>query len=91
MLMTLSVIWAVLASMVLGLVVYRKYCCRNEDDYIHVNDVRVVERQSSLNKTLEWIDRWGKLLSGIVVVYGLGLLAMFLYNSWNESQNVVLK
>lgn len=89
--LTMFVIWAALATILLGLAITRKIAARNEDDFVHVNDAKIGARQVSLSKTLEGIDKWGKLLTTLVVLYGMGLLAAYLYASWNESQQIILK
>ncbi len=85
---TLAVIWAVLATGVAALIVVRKLAARNEDDYIHVNEAAVTERQTVLAHTLEVIDKWGVTLTVIVIVYGLGLLGLFMYNSWEAGNKL---
>ena len=87
--LTLFVIWAVLATIVLGLALTRKFAAREEDDYIHVNDARVNARQSAVANTLDIIDRWGKMLTIVVVVYGLGLLGAYMYISWQQAGQIM--
>jgi hypothetical protein len=84
----LSILWATLATALIVLAVYRKVAARGEDDVIHVRDVEVavIGKQSSLAKTLDVIDHWGKTLTVIVVAYGLALLGSYLYMSWEQSQ-----
>ena len=76
------VIWAVLATILLGLAVFRKFATRNEDDYIHVSDSRISARQTELAQTLDVLDRWEKLLGIVVLVTGIALLGAYLYISW---------
>jgi hypothetical protein len=87
----LSVIWAVLATAVAALIVARKVAARNEDDSLHVNEVRVSVQQTTMAHTLDVIDRWGVTLTVVVVVYGLALLGVFLYNSWVQGQQLNIK
>ena len=78
------VIWAVLATIVLGLAVYRKMVARQEDDFIHVT-TDVVAQQQAVAKKLEVIDKWGKILTVVAVVFALALVGMFLYQGWTET------
>jgi hypothetical protein len=89
--LAMSVIWAVLATVVGVLIIVRKVAARNEDDTIHVNEVNVSAQQTAVAHTLDIIDRWGVTLTVIVVVYGLALLGVFLYNSWVQGQQLNIK
>jgi hypothetical protein len=77
----LVVSWAVLASAVLALALYRKSVAAKEDDYLHVN-TDVAMQQTAVAKKLEAIDRWGKILTIVAAAFGLLLLGLFLYNGW---------
>ena len=76
--------WAVLATIVLALAVYRYFVARNEDDCIHVG-VSHVSTQQAMVKRLDNIDRWGKILTIVVAVYALVIGGLFMYSSWIES------
>ncbi len=79
----LAVIWAVLATVVLALALYRRSISAKEDDYIHV-DSNVVAQQQEYNKKLAVIDRWGKILTIVAVAFALVLFMLFLYNGWQS-------
>jgi hypothetical protein len=51
-----------------GLAITRKIAARNEDDYVHVNDPKLSARQVTTGKTLESLDKWGKLFTAVVVL-----------------------
>jgi hypothetical protein len=76
--------WAILASMVAGLALYRKIVANKEDDFLHV-DARLENQQRAVAKKLEVIDKWGKLLTIVAGVFTLILLAALLYNGWHSS------
>jgi hypothetical protein len=86
--LALAILWAVLASAVIVLAAYRKMAARSEDDAIHVQEA-VIGKQTALARTLDTIDHWGKILTLVVAVYGLGLLAYYLYSSWEQSSQLV--
>ena len=86
-LLPLVLSWAVLATIVIGLAVYRSVVARKEDDYLHVN-TDVASQQRAVATKLEHIERWGKLLTIVVALYALVLLGMFLYNGWVDSTRV---
>jgi len=79
--------WCVLAAVVVGLIIYRRAVSGGEDDTLHVGDPTgaIVARQEMLAKKLESLDRWGKILTIVLVLYGLGLAAGYLYNAWTST------
>ncbi len=80
-LIPLVVSWAVLATAVLVLAFYRRAVANKEDDYLHVN-ADVAAQQTAVAKKLEAIDRWGKILTIVAAVFGLIIIALFMYNGW---------
>jgi len=59
-----------------------------EDDTLHVSadpDGRIAAQQAAMAARLEKIDRWGKILTIVVVVYGLVLGAAFLYQEFTAT------
>ena len=82
------VLWAALALVVVGLVVYRRMVAQQEDDALHVLEpVAVAQRQVSLAQRLEHIDKWGKSLTAIAAVYGLILALLYVYKAWVEGSH----
>jgi hypothetical protein len=78
-----AVFWGVLAIVVVSLVVYRKSVSSHEDDSIHLEGNMPTE-QIAMGHKLAMIDRWGKLLTVLAVVYGLALAAVYMYQIWNN-------
>jgi len=81
------IVWAVLAAVVIVLLIYRGVVAGHEDDMLHVEDTTgaLASQQEQVAKKLEVIDRWGKILTVLVVLYGLGLAAVFVYNAWTDN------
>jgi hypothetical protein len=77
-----AVFWGVLALVVVFLIFYRKSISSHEDDSIHLEG-GMVAQQLTLGHRLNVIDRWGKTLTVIAIVFGLGLAALYLYQIWN--------
>jgi len=77
-----AVFWAVLALVVLFLIIYRRTVTSREDDSIHLEG-GIASDQVTLAHRLELIDRWGKTLTVVAVVFGLALAALYLYQVWN--------
>lgn len=86
-LMPWALSWAVLASVVLGLAIYRKMVANKDVDYLHVDAVQTAQQEAVVKK-LETIDKWGKTLTVVVGIFALILLGMFLYNGWQQSTRI---
>lgn len=88
----LVVAWAMLALVVLGLFIYRRSLAAHEDDFVHLADgeANLINEQAVVAQRLEKVDYWGKLLTVIAFVYGLGLAGYFFYQTWVESSSRVI-
>jgi hypothetical protein len=84
---TLWIVWTVLTLFVISLAIVRKVRARNEADLLHLSDAEsvAIPRQFALANTLEKIDHWGKLLTAIDVAFGVVLVAVMLYTTWQHS------
>lgn len=80
-------LWVVLALAVLSLAGYRKMVSRNEDDLVHLSeaDATLVNNQKSIATRLEWIDKWGKILTVVTLIFGIIVAGIYLYNGWMAS------
>jgi len=78
------VIWGVLAVVVVVMFIWRQTVARSEDDYLHVADDTgaTVTQQASVAHKLDVIDRWGKILTVVAVVYGLLVAGAYLWQVW---------
>ena len=85
-------ILAVLTVVVIGLALYRFFIGKDQDFHLHMtaSEVPDIGKQSSVATRLNWIDRWGKSLTVVTLIYFLGLLLMILYKAWQHSQNLVM-
>jgi len=63
---------------------YRKSVARGEDDQLHVFDGGGAG-QPALAHKLDQIDKWGKLVTIVAVVYGVIVGAAFVYQSYLQS------
>lgn len=86
------VIWAILALILLVLYLYRRHIALKDDETLHVldADAGLVAQQAAVAKKLEVVDRWGKILTVIVVLYSLALAALYIYNAWQEGSRVTM-
>jgi len=84
------VLWSILAAVVLALVVWRKMVASQEDDNIHVmSGASVSQQQVQIAAKLDQIDKWGKTLTVITVVFGLVLAAAYIYFGWVNGAKIV--
>ncbi len=76
--------WVVLALIVMGFAIRRGMVGRQDDETVHLADreAGMIARQTMVERKLRTIDRWGKLLTVIAVVYGLALLGFYIYGVW---------
>ena len=82
-------VWAVLGIATLILAVYRwAVPGRHETDVVHLGagEEKEIPKQLSLARKMDTIDRWGKTMTVITAVIGLGLATAYLYQAW-ESPN----
>lgn len=87
------VVWSVLALGVIVLYAYRRAVAKQEDETLHVLDAEVaqVSQQTVVARKLEVIDRWGKLVTLLAVLYTLALVGLYIYNAWMASSRVVME
>lgn len=74
-------VWAVVALSVIALLVMRKMVASKEDDQLHVLHGASAQQVSVASK-LEVIDRWGKILTVVAVVLGLGIATIYVYTGF---------
>lgn len=79
--------WGLLTLALIALALYRKYVARNEDDLVHLADgeVPMIAEQQKVAARLETLDRWGKRLTFLDVVFGLGLLTILIVGGLRDS------
>ena len=71
-----------LAASVLVLIVWRKIVARNEDDQLARAATEAVPQQAVVAHKLEVIDKWGKIVTAVTVVFGVLIAALFVYQTW---------
>lgn len=82
-----AVLWGVLATSVIILAIYRMKIAGKTDELVHLGDTAtdVVSQQILVEKKLEALDRWGKILTVLTVVSGLILGSFFMYQIWMQN------
>jgi uncharacterized membrane-anchored protein len=90
-LMPFLLLLAVLAMTVLVLLVWRKTVARNEDDNLHVMDgaaVRQTAQQAVVAQKLDLIDKWGKILTIVTVIYGAIVGGLYMYQTFVQNSRI---
>lgn len=84
--------WGALAALVVVLAMYRGSLGRQEDDKIHINDqeAALVSTQAAVAHRIDTIEKWGKSLTVLLVVYALVIGGYYLYNLWQMQSSTVM-
>ncbi len=87
----LIVSWLALAATLVGLMLFRKYKSRDEDDFLHVSHATasMLNSQAATAHQLDVLDRWVTIVLAAVVIYGLGIGAWFLYQVWQVNSKPI--
>jgi hypothetical protein len=83
-----AVLWVLLAIVVFTLIAYRKVVSLQEEETLHLGNPAEANHQAFIAQKLEWIDKWGKLLTVVAVVYGVLLAAAYMYHVWLGMQAI---
>jgi hypothetical protein len=91
MLTVQAAIWVVLAAVIGSLALYRKFVSNSEVDILHLGEGEspAIAEQEILAHRLEAIDRWGKRLTIILIIYGVAIAGGFLFLAWQVSNQPV--
>ena len=85
------VLETLLAVTVLALFIWRLMVARGEDDFLHFqHGTAAVPQQEAVAHKLDCIDKWGKILTVVTVVFGLIIGAAYLYQSFVQASKLVL-
>lgn len=82
--------WIPLAVFVGALALYRNMLASHEDETIHVleSDAPAAAAQAKLSRKLQIVERWGKLLTIVVILYGLVIAGMYFYLMWQQGSQL---
>ncbi len=82
--------WLVLAGVVAGMALYRLMVGIHEDETLHLaeSETSMLAEQSTVGKKIGKLDHWGKLLTWVMVLYGLVLLGFYLHGMWIEGAKI---
>ena len=82
-----TILCGALACAALLLAVYRKVIARREDDMLHVLDseATLITQQHAVASRLEAVDRWGKAITALAIVFGVLAGLLLLVAAWQNS------
>ncbi|MCC7497748.1 MAG: hypothetical protein IT160_09235 [Bryobacterales bacterium] len=88
----LAISWIILAVVVLALAIYRSVLAGKGDETVHISDLEtsMIAQQAATAGRLERIDRIGKTLTVVALLYGMALAGAWIYRVWVESGTVGL-
>ena len=79
------IVWVLLAIAVIVLIFRHRKIAGQADEHLDVLEAAsVAQQQMALGQQLAAVDKWGKTLTVITVVYGLILAAFYVYQSWEQ-------
>jgi len=86
-----SFLWVIMAAAVGSLALFRKYISRAEVDVLHLrdNESAQIPQQEAIEHQLAAIDRWGKLLTIVLIGYGVLIACGYLYIAWGAANQPV--
>ncbi|MGB7719332.1 MAG: hypothetical protein WBL65_05510 [Bryobacteraceae bacterium] len=78
------VLWAIVIAALVAAAFWRRSVAVQEDPALHLGAAHegTAAEQIALAKKLEQIDKWMKILTVVVIVFGLLLGAAALYKGW---------
>lgn len=83
------VIWIVLGIMVLVLAISRMRLAKREDKSLHILESEPeAEQHTDMTKKIESIDWWGQGLTVVLVLYGIILAGIYIYQAWQQSSKI---
>jgi hypothetical protein len=83
------VVWVVLGIIVIVLAISRMRLAKREDKTLDILEgEREAGQQVEMTKKISKIDRWGQILTIVLVLYGIILAGIYIYQSWQLSSKI---
>lgn len=86
-LMLFSAIFVVLIAAIIVIAIYRARLSRREQETLHVlgTDPAEISLKMNIAQKLLAVERWMRILIIVTVIYGIGLLGLFLWDAWERT------
>ena len=83
------ILWVALAVTVIVLFLYHRSIARQEDSQLNVLETAAVaQQQLALDHKLEAVDKWGKILTAVTVLFGLVLATLYMIQTWEQMSRI---
>lgn len=83
------ILWGVLILITIFVFVYKRWLENRGNPYIHLHDdqhdASVINTQTTMMKRLDTIDKVKNALLAAVILWGLAIAAIAIYNAWNNT------
>lgn len=82
--MQLAIPWVVLTLIVIALAIYKKSLDSHVDESLHFGseEDKLVKAQMVQSRRSDLAERWGKILTIVVFIYGAVIVGMIAYHQW---------
>jgi hypothetical protein len=77
-----------LALVVVAMALYRRSISVKDEETLHLSDPSESAHQVVIAHKLEHVDKWGKVLTIVAVVYGVLLAVAYTYQTWVQATNL---
>lgn len=84
---SVTIPWVVLLLIVIALAFYKKSIDSHVDESLHfdVSDDVMVKNQEAQAKRSNTVELWGKVLTIVVFLYGIGIVGLIALHQWQVS------
>jgi Na+/H+ antiporter NhaC len=83
------VVWVVLGIVVLVLAISRMRLAKREDKTLDILESESeAGQQIEMTKKIAKIDRWGQIFTIVLVLYGIILAGIYIYQAWQQSSKI---
>lgn len=80
----MAIPWVVLTLITIGLAIYKKSLDSHTDESLHIGagEDQLVKAQLAQSHRSDLAERWGKILTIVVFLYGIVIVGMIAYHQW---------
>ncbi|MCL4781663.1 MAG: hypothetical protein KJZ70_01385 [Bryobacterales bacterium] len=80
----MAIPWVVLTLITIALAIYKKSLDVHTDESLHIGagEDQLVKAQMAQSRRSDLAERWGKILTIVVFLYGIVIVGMIAYHQW---------
>ncbi len=85
--------WVVLLLIVIALGIYKKSIDSQIDEGLHfgTGEDKLVQAQAAQSRRSSLVERWGKILTTVVFLYGVVIAGLIAYHQWQINTTIGFK